>query len=209
MFVWCLRIALWNLRLSIICALLKEQYVLLNTLNNNIKNDDFYQLWLFQQLAQRKQCRPQQKPIRSGYTLFSYINFYSKCNKNDNNKHLSTQVEYYLLSLFSWVFFQFCLALWSPRLEKRELVYMFLGHLCVYVVRVTFCLFPLVSVVGCGLWLRHTQDVSLIFVHFTKVDSWLRLVTAAHPGCFINFCPLYKGRQLAAACDCGTPRMFH
>ena len=43
------------------------------------------------------------------------------------------------------------LALWSPRLEKRELVYVRLVHLYVYFERVDFCPFLFLMVRG---WLR-------------------------------------------------------
>ena len=62
----------------------------------------------------------------------------------------------------------FVLAFWSPRLEKRELVFVLLVHLFVCFARVYFVLFLflLVSRVGCGLWLRHTLD---LFINFFAV----------------------------------------
>ena len=67
-------------------------------------------------------------------------------------------IRHCLCSLFSsHVFFQFSLALWSPRSVKRELVCMLIMHLFVYLACVSFCLFLfiLASRVGCGMWLWH------------------------------------------------------
>ena len=57
----------------------------------------------------------------------------------------------------------FLLALWSPRLGKRELVCVLLVHLFVCFVRVSFChfLFFLVTGVACGFWLWHSLDFSI------------------------------------------------
>ena len=50
----------------------------------------------------------------------------------------------FILSLaLLFVLVQSCLALWSPRLGKRELVYVLLVHLFVYFERVNFCPFSL------------------------------------------------------------------
>ena len=50
------------------------------------------------------------------------------------------------------VVFQFCLALWSPRLGKRELVYVLLMLLFVYFAYIKFCPFSLA--LGARGWLR-------------------------------------------------------
>ena len=60
------------------------------------------------------------------------------------------------------VVFQSCLALWSPRLGKRELVYVLLMQLFVYFAYIKFCPFSL------ALGAR----------------GWLRLVFVALPGLF-------------------------
>ena len=63
----------------------------------------------------------------------------------------------------SGVLFSVLLALWSPRLGKRELVYVLLLHLFVYFALIfVFFFFLLVSVVGCGLWLWHSLDFYII-----------------------------------------------
>ena len=68
-----------------------------------------------------------------------------------------------LTLLLGLIFIQFCLALWSSHVRKRELVYMLLVKWYVYLSCVIFCLFLflLVSEVGCGLWLWHSLDFSL------------------------------------------------
>ena len=60
----------------------------------------------------------------------------------------------------------FLLALWSPRLGKRELVCVLLVHLFVCFVHVSFCRFPLsLGVgVGCGFWLWHSLDFLWTFL---------------------------------------------
>ena len=60
------------------------------------------------------------------------------------------------------VVIQPCLALWSPRLRKRELVYVLLVLLFVYFAYVKFCLFSLAL----------------------DARGWLRLVLVALPGLF-------------------------
>ena len=67
-----------------------------------------------------------------------------------------------LASIFGLVFIQSRLALWSPRLKKRELVYVHLVLLFVYLPCVKFCPFSL---------LLHAR-------------GWLRLVLVARPGRF-------------------------
>ena len=47
------------------------------------------------------------------------------------------------LALCFCVFFQSCLALWSPRLGKRKLVYVLLVDLFVYFAHINFCPFSL------------------------------------------------------------------
>ena len=67
------------------------------------------------------------------------------------------------LALCSRVF-QSCLALWSPHVWKRELVYVLLvpHDLFVYFALIYYLfLFLFASVVGCGLWLWHSLDVSI------------------------------------------------
>ena len=48
--------------------------------------------------------------------------------------------------------FQFCLALWSPRLGKRELVYVLLVQLFVYCAYIKF--YPFSLALGASGWLR-------------------------------------------------------
>ena len=62
--------------------------------------------------------------------------------------------------LFVLVLFRSCSALLSPRLWKRELVYVFLVHMFVYVAHVNFSPFSL------------------------PLRDWLRLVIVALPGLF-------------------------
>ena len=57
---------------------------------------------------------------------------------------------------------QVCLALWSPRLGKRELVFVFLVHLFVYVARVDTCPFSLP--LGVRGWLRLVTPAPWIFL---------------------------------------------
>ena len=59
------------------------------------------------------------------------------------------------------------LALWSPRLGKREMVCVLLVHLFVCFVRVCHFSLPLDVGVWCGLWLWHSLDFLLIF--YTKL----------------------------------------
>ena len=80
----------------------------------------------------------------------------------------------------------FVLAVLSPRLGKRELVYVLLVHLFVlYVLVFVIFLFLLVSGVGCGLWLCDSQDVSYTFWH-TKIDSEMLI----NPLCNLPFAKL-------------------
>ena len=65
-------------------------------------------------------------------------------------------------SLFVLVFFSVLLALWSPRLGKREVVCVLLVHLFVYFTHIDFCS----SFLPLG------------------VGGWLRLVIVALPGIF-------------------------
>ena len=67
----------------------------------------------------------------------------------------------------------FLLALWSPRLGKRELVCVLIVHLFVCFVHVSFCHFslPLGVGFGCGLWLWHSLDFSINFF-FTRAHGW-------------------------------------
>ena len=64
-------------------------------------------------------------------------------------------------SMFSCLF-QSCLAFWSPRYEKKELVCVLLVHWFVYLMCAIFCMFVfhLVACFGCGLWLWHTLGFS-------------------------------------------------
>ena len=60
---------------------------------------------------------------------------------------------------------QSCLALWSPRLGKTELLYM-LQRVCVFFFLFFFLfLFFLVSGVGCGLLLLYSVDFSFNVLH--------------------------------------------
>ena len=69
-----------------------------------------------------------------------------------------------LLFVLMLLFFSILLALWSPRMEKGELVFVHLAHLFVYVAGVDLC--PSSLPLGVG--------------------GWLQLVIVALPGCFIN-----------------------
>ena len=94
--------------------------------------------------------------------------------------------------------FAFCLhiasflsALWSSRLWKRELV-MFFSCVCLFVcfAGVSFCPFPLPLsvVVGCGLWLWHSQDFSInFFVHSCdgRLTVWLSRCWLVH---YLSLC---------------------
>ena len=78
-----------------------------------------------------------------------------------------------LTLLLGLIFIQFCLALWSSHVRKRELVYMLLVKLYVYLACVIFCLFLflLVSEVGCGLWLWHSLDFSFnVFISARHIN---------------------------------------
>ena len=80
-------------------------------------------------------------------------------------------------SLLLWFSDQSCLA-GSPCLGKRELVYMLLVHLFVYMLLPVFLRFLLVSGIGCGLWLWHSLELSLKCMPRTKRQlslqmSWL------------------------------------
>ena len=72
----------------------------------------------------------------------------------------SLALHFVLVLLF--FFFQSCLALWSPRLGKRELIYVLFVHLFVYFACVDFCPFSLPL----------------------GVRDWLRFVIVALPGFF-------------------------
>ena len=70
------------------------------------------------------------------------------------------------------VFSQSCLTLRSPRLGKRELVYVLLLLLFVYFARVKFCHFHflLVSGVGCDLCLWHSLDFLIYLLYLFIID---------------------------------------
>ena len=62
--------------------------------------------------------------------------------------------------------------LWSPRLGKRELVFVLLVHLCVSFAHVCFAifLFLLVLRVGCCLSLWHILDISINFFQYNTIS---------------------------------------
>ena len=73
------------------------------------------------------------------------------------------------LALLVVLVFSVLLALGSPHLGKRELVYVLLVHLFVYLHTLVFVpfLFLFMSEVGRGLWLGHSLDFSIIL--FRKI----------------------------------------
>ena len=64
---------------------------------------------------------------------------------------------------FFFFFFFFNLALWSPSLGKRELIYVLPVYLFVLRALIFVLLFLLVSEVCCGLWLWHSRTFLLTF----------------------------------------------
>ena len=89
------------------------------------------------------------------------------------------------------------LALWSPRLGKREVVYVLLVHLFVYFARVNlaFFRFLLVSVIGCGVWLWHSLDFLLTFLkNLIPLLSHIRAYKANNTRSFLSthYCLLNK-----------------
>ena len=83
----------------------------------------------------------------------------------------------------------FLLALWLPRLGKRELVYVLLVYLLVCFARVSFCPLSLPIGVGvcCGLWLSHGLDCSINFFTMsrTKIYGLFRYLTRTFKKYFI------------------------
>ena len=82
-----------------------------------------------------------------------------------------------------------CLALWLLS-WRRELVYMLLVHLYVYLACITFCLFLffLVSEVGCTLWLWHSLNFSTfhrLSLLLTRFTTYLHSLYTSFP---VNTC---------------------
>ena len=75
----------------------------------------------------------------------------------------------YVFFFFFFFFFKYCLALWSPRLGKREAVYMFLVNLYVHLACDTWLSFSLHFGVGGWLWLVKNGTGLTFQLTFLKV----------------------------------------
>ena len=87
-------------------------------------------------------------------------------------------------------FFQSCLSLWSPRLGKRELVYMLLVHLFVYLACFTLHLFRFLRI-GAQGWLRFVTVALLlifnfVYKHFCLGWMWLYCLFYFHMYAIVN-----------------------
>ena len=82
---------------------------------------------------------------------------------------------------FGLLVFQSCLALWSLRSRRRELVYVLYVHLFVYFARVNFC--PL----GARDWLRFVIAALPGLFYFINVLIWLVWVTIMTKKVFLGY----------------------
>ena len=77
--------------------------------------------------------------------------------------------------------FPVLLGLWSPRLGKRELIYVLLLHFVWLFCKRWFCLSSLLLCVGvsCGLWLGHSLGFSINFFVLNVSSCWFQLFVSS------------------------------